>query len=174
VQQFRRALRVFLVETSPVLRAEQETHLRQAQSVWVARIEELPEGPMLLVANEFLDALPMRQFIRGAGEWSERMVAIDHEDRLVFVDGPESPAASLLVPTSLRQSVPGTIAEICPAALALARALGARFARQPGAALFIDYGYFPTASGPTLRAVRQQRPVPVLAAPGTADLSAHV
>ena len=101
-------------------------------------------------------------------------VAVDHESHLVFVDGPESPAASLLVPGSLRQSSPGTVVEICPAALALAGALGSRLARQPGAALFIDYGYFPTAPGPTLRALRRHRPVSVLAAPGTADLSAHV
>jgi NADH dehydrogenase [ubiquinone] 1 alpha subcomplex assembly factor 7 len=127
-----------------------------------------------MVANEFLDALPIRQFVRGAGGWSERMVAVDPEDRLVFVDSPESPVASLLVSGGPRHCAPGTIAEICPAALALAGALGSRLARQPGAALFIDYGYFPTAPGPTLRALQRHRPVSALLAPGTADLSAHV
>jgi NADH dehydrogenase [ubiquinone] 1 alpha subcomplex assembly factor 7 len=174
VPEFRRALRIWLVEASPVLRAEQERRLRQAQPAWVSRVEELPDGPMLMVANEFLDALPIRQFVRGAGGWSERMVAVDPEDQLVFLDGPESLVASLLLPGSLRQSSPGTIVEICPAALALAGALGSRLFRQPGAALFIDYGYFPTAPGPTLRALQRQRPVSALAAPGTADLSAHV
>ena len=174
VPEFRRALRVFLVEASPVLRAEQERRLRQAQPAWVSRVEELPDGPMLIVANEFLDALPIRQFVRGVGGWSERMVTVDREDRLVFVDGPKSPAASLLVPDRLRQSSPGTIVEICPAALALAGALGSRLSRQPGAALFIDYGYFPTMPGSTLRALHRHRPVSALAAPGTADLSAHV
>jgi NADH dehydrogenase [ubiquinone] 1 alpha subcomplex assembly factor 7 len=174
VPEFRRALRVFLVEASPVLRAEQERRLRQAEPVWVSRVEVLPDGPMLMVANEFLDALPIRQFVRGASGWSERMVAVDPEDQLVFLDGPESLVASLLVPASLRQSSPGTIAEICPAALALAGSLGARLARQPGAALFVDYGYFPTAPGPTLRALQRHRSVCALAAPGIADLSAHV
>jgi len=174
VPDFRRALRIWLVEASPVLRTEQERRLRQAQPAWVRRIEELPDGPILMVANEFLDALPIRQFVRGSGGWSERMVAADPEGYLVFVDGPESPVASRLVPDSLSQSSPGTIAEICPAALALAGALGSRLARQPGAALFIDYGYFPTAPGPTLRALQRHRPVCALAAPGTADLSAHV
>ena len=134
---------------------EQESRLRQAQPVWVRRIEDLPDGPILIIANEFLDALPVRQFVRGASHWSERMVALDREDRLVFVDGPESLAATLLVPEELRQRPPGTVAEICPAALALARMLGARFARQSGAALFVDYGYFPSAPGPTLRALRR-------------------
>jgi NADH dehydrogenase [ubiquinone] 1 alpha subcomplex assembly factor 7 len=174
VPEFRRALRICLVEASPVLRAEQERCLRLAQPAWVTRVEELPDGPMLMVANEFLDALPIRQFVRGAGGWSERMVAVDPAGRLVFVDGPASRAASLLVPSRLRCCAPGTIVEICPVTLALAGALGYRLARQPGAALFIDYGYFPTASGPTLRALQRHRPVCALAAPGTADLSAHV
>jgi NADH dehydrogenase [ubiquinone] 1 alpha subcomplex assembly factor 7 len=172
--EFRRALSLHLVEASPVLRAEQERRLGHLQPEWWTRIEGLPDGPMLLVANEFLDALPVRQFARGAVHWSERMVGLDPEGELVFVDGPESPAATLLVPSSLRGSARGTVAEICPAALALAGALGNRLARRPGAALFIDYGYFPSAASPTLRAVSRHRPVSPLAAPGTADLSAHV
>jgi NADH dehydrogenase [ubiquinone] 1 alpha subcomplex assembly factor 7 len=174
VPEFRRALRVCLVEASPVLRAEQERRLCQAQPTWVSRVEELPDGPMLMVANEFLDALPIRQFVRGLGGWSERMVAVDPEDQLVFLDGPESLVASLLVSGGARHCAPGSIVEICPAALALAGALGSRLARQPGAALFIDYGYFPAAPGPTLRALQRHCPVSALAAPGTADLSAHV
>jgi len=175
IPAFRRALRLHLVEASPALRAEQETRLAGLRPVWVPRYEDLPEGPMLLVANEFLDALPIRQFVRGQAQWSERMVALDDDNRFVFVDGPESHAASLLVPAVHRDSVrPGTVVEICPAALAIAAGLGARFTRRPGAALFVDYGYFPSTPGPTLRALHRHCPVSVLAAPGTADLSAHV
>jgi NADH dehydrogenase [ubiquinone] 1 alpha subcomplex assembly factor 7 len=175
IPTFRRALRLHLVEASPILRAEQETRLAGLRPVWVSRFEDLPEGPMLLVANEFLDALPIRQFVRGQAQWSERMVGLDDDNRLVFVDGPESPAASLFIPEALRAGTPqGTMVEICPAALALAAGLGARFIRRPGAALFVDYGYFPSTPGPTLRALRRHSPVSVLAAPGTADLSADV
>jgi NADH dehydrogenase [ubiquinone] 1 alpha subcomplex assembly factor 7 len=130
---------------------------------------------MLLVANEFLDALPIRQFVRRGPHWSERMVTLDDEDRFVFVEGPPSPVARLLVPQGLHDSVgEHTVVEICPAALALAAALGARFSRQAGAALFVDYGYFPSASGSTLRALHRHCAVSVLTAPGTADLSANV
>jgi NADH dehydrogenase [ubiquinone] 1 alpha subcomplex assembly factor 7 len=172
--QFRRALRLHLVETSPILRAKQENQLAQAQPVWVERIEDLPDGPMLLVANEFLDALPIRQFVRGCEHWSERMLGLDPEDRFVFIDCPESPAATLLVPERLRNSEPGTVVEICPAALALASTLSGRFVRQRGAALFVDYGYSNGAPGPTLQAVQQHCHVSPLAAPGNTDLSAHV
>ena len=174
VPEFRRALRIFLLEASPVLRAEQETRLRQVQPAWVTNIEQLPGGPTLLVANEFLDALPIRQFVRGPVGWSERMVAIDPDGHLVFVDGRESRAASLLVPGRLLDAAPGTIVEICPAALAMASMLGARFAHQTGAALFIDYGYCAAAPGSTLCALRRHHAVSALAAPGAADLSAHV
>src|SRR5260370_35239853 len=90
VPEFRRALRICLVEASPVLRAEQERRLRQAEPAWVRRVEELPDGPMLLVANEFLDALPIRQFVRGAGGGSGRMVAVDPGDRPGVCAGPRS------------------------------------------------------------------------------------
>ena len=74
-----------------------------ADPVWLTRFDELPAGPMLIVANEFLDALPIRQLVRGHRDWSERMVALDRDDRLVFADGPESPALSLLVPDERAQ-----------------------------------------------------------------------
>jgi NADH dehydrogenase [ubiquinone] 1 alpha subcomplex assembly factor 7 len=175
VPEFRRALRLYLVERSAVLRAVQERRLERFQPVWLPGLEDLPDGPLLLVANEFLDALPIRQFARRGVHWAERMVAIDEQDRLVFVDRQASPLARLLIPDTLRDSArQGDIVEICPAALTLAAGLGARFSHQPGAALFIDYGYFPSAPGPTLRALQRHREVSVLAAPGTADLSAHV
>ena len=173
--EFRRALRLHLIETSPLLRAEQQRRLAGADPVWLGRAEDLPAGPLLLVANEFLDALPIRQLVRGASHWSERRVALDREDRLVFADGAESPFVDLLVPEQLRDCLPrGAVFEICPATQALAASLGTRFKQQPGAALFVDYGYCPSRPGPSLRAVCRHRPVGALASPGTADLSADV
>lgn len=175
VPEFRRALRFHLIEASPLLRGEQQRRLTSAEPVWLSRVEELPAGPLLMIANEFLDALPIRQLVRGRRHWAERMVALDSEDRLVFVDGPESPAVSLLVPEGLRDTAAsGDVFEICPPAAALAAFVGARLKHHPGAALFIDYGYFPSGPGPTLGALRRHRPVSVLEMPGTADLSAHV
>ena len=174
VPGFRRALRIHLVETSPLLRAEQERRLGNVQPVWLTRAEDLPDGAMLLIANEFLDALPVRQFIRSADLWSERLVGLDPTWEFAFVAGPPNLAATLLVPAGLRDAPPGTVVEICPAALALAGALGTRLAHQPGAALFIDYGHFPSAAGPTLRGLSRHHPISPLAAPGASDLSAHV
>ena len=171
---FRRALRLHLVEASPLLRAEQRRRLGDAAPRFVASLDDLPPGPLLLVANEFLDALPIRQLVRGRAGWAERLVALDAAGSLVFADGPESSLLGFLVPEPLRAAPPGTIAEICPAAASLAATLGGRLARQHGAALFVDYGYFPSASGPTLAAVRRHMPVGVLVDPGNADLSAHV
>jgi NADH dehydrogenase [ubiquinone] 1 alpha subcomplex assembly factor 7 len=171
---FRRALRLYLVEASPLLRAEQQRRLAVAEPQFVEGIEALPPGPSLLIANEFLDALPIRQLVRGQSEWAERLVALDQDGRLVFASGSENPGLSLLVPPTLRQLPPGSIVERCPTAAALAAALGERLTRAPGAALFIDYGYFPSAPGPTLAALRRHQPVGVLDDPGDADLSTHV
>ena len=95
-------------------------------------------------------------------------------DALGFVVDRAPSAAAALVPPALREAAPGSLCEIRPAALSLAASLGARLKQQGGAALFIDYGYFPSACGETLQAVCRHQPHPVLAAPGEADLTAHV
>jgi NADH dehydrogenase [ubiquinone] 1 alpha subcomplex assembly factor 7 len=173
--KFHRALRLHLIEISSVLRAAQERRLENADVVWLRRPEDLPEGPLLLVANEFLDALPIRQLVRKARQWAERMVALDPEDRLVFVNGLENPLLSRLVPGALRHtSPPGALFEVCPSAAALAATLGARLARSSGAALFIDFGRSESAVGASLRAVSGHHAADPLAVPGRADLSAEV
>jgi NADH dehydrogenase [ubiquinone] 1 alpha subcomplex assembly factor 7 len=171
---FSRALRLHLVEASPVLRAEQQRRLAAIEPRSVAGFDELPSGPLILVANEFLDALPIRQLVRGRANWAERMIGLDAEGRFAFIETPESPALTLLVPPSLYGSPPGSVVEICPAAAALAASLGERLRQAPGLALFIDYGYFPSAPGPSLAALRDHQPIGLFDGPGGADLSAHV
>lgn len=174
VPEFRHALRPVLVEASPVLREEQRRRLAAAAPNFAAGLPEVPDGPLFVVANEFLDALPVRQFVRGPTGWAERLVGLDEDGRLVFVLGPEGAAASLLIPEPLRESPPGSVIELCPAAAALASSLAKRLARAPGAALFVDYGHATSRAGATLAAIRDHRPAEPLDRPGTADLSAHV
>jgi NADH dehydrogenase [ubiquinone] 1 alpha subcomplex assembly factor 7 len=178
VPEFRRAIRLGLVEASPVLRAAQADGLAAAAPDVAPDFSEdldaVPDGPMLLVANEFLDALPVRHFVRGPGGWGERLVAVDKTERLIFIDGPADPFAAALVPPALRDSPAGTIAEICPAAAALAGGIAARLARHPGAALLIDYGHAVPAPGATLAAIRRHQGAALLDDPGMSDLSAHV
>ncbi len=159
---FARALRLHLVETSPRLRALASRRLPDAE--WHARVEDLPDGPLLLLANEFLDALPIRQFVRRGAGWTERFV-----DGGAFV---EAPAPCL--PSSDQCGEDGAIREICEPAIALAAHLGARLARDGGAALFLDYGPERSAPGDSLQALRGGRPADPLADPGEADLTAHV
>jgi NADH dehydrogenase [ubiquinone] 1 alpha subcomplex assembly factor 7 len=175
VPDFRRALALHLVEASPVLRAAQARALTAAEPSWHDGIADLPDGPLILVANEFLDALPIRQLQRGERAWHERLVTLDASgEALAFAVDAAPSAAAALVPPALRHAPPGSLSEIRPAALSLAAAIGARLAQQGGAALFIDYGYWPSACGDTLQALRRHRRHPVLEAPGEADLTAHV
>src|SRR5258706_5769411 len=123
VPGFRRARRLYLIEASPLLRAEQQHRLAAPNPRFVDSIEALPPAPLLLLANEFLDALPIRQLVRGHLEWGARLVGRDAADRLALVHGPESPAMNLLVPAVPRALPPGSIVEICPAAAAPAAAV---------------------------------------------------
>lgn len=172
---FRRALRLHLVETSPALRALQARALAKAEPIWHERLEAVPAGPLLLVANEFLDALPIRQFERRSGGWHERRVGLaPGGNKFAFALDPAPSPSAALIPPRLSTAPEGSVAEVRPAALSLAGGLAERLASEEGAALFIDYGHGESACGDTLQAVRQHRYHPVLEAPGSADLTAHV
>jgi NADH dehydrogenase [ubiquinone] 1 alpha subcomplex assembly factor 7 len=171
---FIEAAQLHLVETSPVLRRAQAQALAAHRPSWHESIAGLPDGPLLAVANEFLDALPIRQLVRTAQGWSERLVGLDATGTLAFVLAPPQAATAALVPAALRQAPAGSLCEIAPAAASVADALSRRIGRDGGAALFIDYGHTTRACGETLQAVRRHLPHPVLDDPGEADLTAHV
>ncbi len=166
VPQFVGAAELHLVETSPIMRQRQGAALADHRPHWHGRIEEIPEGPMLLIANEFFDALPVRQFVCGVKGWQERHVGL-HDEGFAFV---LDEAVCAWLPAAPQ----GSVREVSPAALAYADWLGRRVAQQDGAALLIDYGYSTSACGDTLQAVRGHRRHPVLCDPGEADLTAHV
>lgn len=161
---------VHLVETSPVLRAEQAKRLPAA--TWHDDVEDLPrDRPLLIVANEFFDALPIRQLVRGGAHWHERLVAC--QDTLFLpVAGPALPDA--VIPAHLRDAPPGAIIETSPASVGVMRVLAARIVDQGGACLAIDYGYEGPAIGETLQAVRAHAFTNPFEAPGERDLTAHV
>ena len=160
---------VHLVEFSPVLRAAQAERLPQAE--WHATIDALPEQPLLLIANEFLDALPIRQIIRTGAGWRERLVA--SQDTL-FLPVPGQEPLDALIPPGLADAPPGSIVETSPAQVAAVRQIARRIVAHGGAALLIDYGYEGPAVGDTLQAIRDGKPANPFDAPGEADLTAHV
>lgn len=171
---FLSAIHVDLVETSPVLRTAQRERLAHAPCpvAWHARVEDIPDGPMLVVANEFFDALPIRQFIRTREGWGERMVGLDADGRLAFGIGPGTLPAAFAASVD---TVPeGTIVEVQPIGDAIMTTLAVRIARDGGALLAIDYGYARPGTGDTLQAMRAHGFADVLAEPGAADLTAHV
>jgi NADH dehydrogenase [ubiquinone] 1 alpha subcomplex assembly factor 7 len=160
---------VEFVETSPVLRERQRTILAGSSVpvAWRDRFEEIPDGPLLVIANEFFDALPIRQFVAGERGWCERLVGLDGE-ALTFGLHPE-PEVSLGTP-----AIHGQVLEYPAAALTVMTALAGRLAERGGAALCIDYGYWGPVTADTLQAVRSHAFVDPLAHPGDADLTAHV
>lgn len=161
---------VHFVEGSPELKSLQLAAVPDAR--WHDDVSTIPiTGPILLVANEFLDALPIRQLVKTAQGWRERMVAVQ-DDAFVGVAGDRPMDAA--IPADLRDAEPGTLIETCPAAAAVVYEVAGRLAMQGGAALFIDYGSDIPRTGSTLQAVRAHRKVEALAHPGEADITAHV
>lgn len=169
---FAAALDVHLVETSPALTNRQKQTLAGRSVTWHQRFDDLPEGPLLLVANELFDALPIRQLEKAGGKWFERMVTLDAAGGFTFATGPDV-ADPPLAPAVL-DSDDGAVAEICPLGRDLAATIARRLATWGGAALIIDYGYGQSAAGDTLQALKRHEFHPVLSDPGHADLTAHV
>jgi len=158
---------VHLVETSPVLRGTQKTAVPRA--IHHDSVDTLPKDrPLIVVANEFFDALPIRQIVRTEAGWRERMVDLDG-DRLIPVVGEQRFDA--VVPDALRD---GAVIETSPASVAILRDLAARIVAQGGALLAIDYGYEGPLAGDTLQALRRHRFADPFEAPGEQDLTAHV
>jgi NADH dehydrogenase [ubiquinone] 1 alpha subcomplex assembly factor 7 len=171
VPGFHEGLRLHLVETSERLRAAQAARLAGFHVGWHAGFGEVPEGPLLLLANEFFDALPAHQLVGTARGWLERCVTLADDGRLEFrLAGAPSPLGA-----ALPEAAPGMVAEVSPARTALAQAIGARIAEDRGVALLIDYGAWAEGpTGDTLQATRDHAPCHPLDAPGTADLTTHV
>jgi len=162
---------VHLVETSPVLRGRQQALLPHAQ--FHDDIESLPDDrPLLVVGNEFFDALPIQQSVRTADGWRERMVGLGEDRPFAPLTG-ERPVDAR-VPEALRDAPEGSIHESAPVGAAVMMGLARRLMRQGGAALFIDYGYEGPALGDSLQAVRGHRFADPFADAGDNDLTAHV
>lgn len=174
VPGFVEAAQVVLVEASPKLRAQQrETlapHLAQHDVTWCDSVAELPRQPLFLLANEFFDALPIRQFLRVGDGWRERQIGLDG-DALTFGLGPALPQPAL--EHRLANTDEGDLIELCDSAAPIMAALAERIAEYGGTALVIDYGDW-ASKGDTFQAVARHSKVDPLATPGQADLTAHV
>ena len=163
--------KMHLVETSRRMRDVQLASVPDA--VQHRDLSTVPtEGPILLVANEFLDALPVRQLVKTVEGWREVMVAVDGLGR--FVETPGHQPMDSAVPEARRDDPPGTVIETSPASASVMFEVAGRLASQSGAALFIDYGYTHGRSGSTLQALKSHQKIGVFDAPGDSDLTAHV
>jgi len=170
VPEFRAALEVHFVETSPVLQQAQRAAIAQSgvDAVWHERIETVPDGPAIIIANEFFDALPVRHYVRSPAGWCERLVGLAEDGSLTFGMAREPE------PYIKAEAETGAVLEIGAIAYQIMLTVAARIRQQGGAALVIDYGHTETMIGETLQAVQNHQFVDPLAHPGDADLTAHV
>jgi NADH dehydrogenase [ubiquinone] 1 alpha subcomplex assembly factor 7 len=167
---FLHAASIHLVEMSPRLRQVQQATLAPSGLAvhWHARIDDIPRAPTIFVANEFFDAMPVRQFQWNDGNWAERVIGLDDKDEFVFGLSPVTQhPADVTLPE-------GAIVEASPTAKAVMAMIGERIARDRGAALIVDYGSDKPGIGDTLQAVRRHKYESPFAMPGEADVTAHV
>lgn len=170
VPGFHAAAQLHLIEASTTLRTRQQATLRQYKATWLSLVQELPDAPLFLLANEFFDALPIRQFRRESQGWSETMVGAKANALCL---GRSAPMSLALLEHRLADTRPGDIVEICPAGPTITAAIAARITTNGGLALILDYGDW-HSRGNTFQALKAHRFTDPLAEPGAADLTAHV
>jgi SAM-dependent MidA family methyltransferase len=170
VPGFHAAMHIKLIEASPPLRAAQAQTLSDYKPDWLDTVGALPDAPLFLVANEFFDALPVRQFVRDGEMWRERCVGLT-DGKLTIGLGAAAPQPALQ--GRLEDTKDGDLVELCPAASPITEQIAQTIATQGGAAVIVDYGDW-RSLGDTLQALRSHAPADPLEAPGTADLTTHV
>ncbi len=171
---FHDAIRVHLVEVNPLLRATQRDALGAHDNVeWHAHLDDVPEGPSIILANEYFDVLPIHQMVRQDTGWHERVIEIDSEDNLAYGIAPKpTPRFEALLPPLVSAAPVGAVFEWRPDADAMR--LARRISRFGGAALVIDYGHVRSDAGDTLQAIARHAFADPLKNPGMADVTAHV
>lgn len=167
---FHAAASVTLIEASATLRRRQRITLADHPATWLDQADDLPEAPLFLLANEFFDALPIRQFTREAAGWSETMIGLT-DGHLSL--GRSAPVGLAMLEHRLDDTTPGDVVEICPAAPAITQSIARRIETHGGLAVIIDYGDW-QSRGDTFQALKAHRFADPLVAPGEADLTAHV
>jgi NADH dehydrogenase [ubiquinone] 1 alpha subcomplex assembly factor 7 len=170
---FQHGLKLHLCESNEKLRAMQMEKLAARNPVYIDSLAQLPPLPTLVIANEFFDALPIRQFEKTADGWCERLVSMDG-DKFIFVMSPPDPALLLFIPQDMREAALGTVHEISLPSLNVTRQLAEHLVQHNGAALIIDYGYAAPPGKGSLQAVADHRIADILERPGEIDLTAHV
>lgn len=169
------AANIVMVETSPKLADQQQQKLAAHGNKidWVDDFNAVGKGPLIVIANEFLDALPIDQFIKADGNWHERLIATDDKDNLMFITG-----NNLLDKTHLPQKYldlpDGAILELAPMRLQFVENVLEQLKVLKGSALFIDYGSAGLPFGDTLQAVSKHEFSNIFASPGNHDLTSHV
>ena len=170
VPGFHEALQLHLIEVSEPLIERQRQALANWEVTWHEHVDTLPDLPLFLMANEFFDALPIRQFQRDGEKWRERQVGVRDAELTFGFSAPVSPAQ---LEHRLADTKTGDIVEICPLGAPTARSIGHRINQHGGVALIIDYGDW-RSQGDTFQALEGHAPVDPLKRPGHADLTAHV
>ena len=170
VPDFLNAAQVHLIEQSVTLKDQQRETLNTHGLIWHETLESCPRTPLILIGNEFLDALPVHQYENTKDGWKERYVDCNPNGGLQFVLGNDN----VENPSLAEEADIGVIFETSPAVADFIAGASARILQDGGAALFIDYGYKKTAFGETVQAIKRHKPHPLLEKPGTADITAHV
>ena len=168
--RFIKSVSIILIETSKSLSKKQKTRLSKYKVNWLVDYTQIPKKPTIIFGNEFLDTLPVRQFIKVEDSWHERLVTFEKNQFLFTLSRKPSDCTH----TKFINCEEKSIFEYSHHITKLTEFIANHFLNVSGIALFIDYGYIQDSKGDTLQAIRKHKFSNVLENPGNNDLTAHV
>jgi NADH dehydrogenase [ubiquinone] 1 alpha subcomplex assembly factor 7 len=176
--EFLEAADIVLVEASDSLRVEASQRIGAISTTWHSSWEdafrEPSETPLFLIANEFFDALPIRQFQKSADGWQERLIGLTETGNFTFEAGPVADLPEDALTDDVAAAPNDVILEYAPERAALAAAIGQRLSSMDGAALLVDYGHASGRIGDSLQALKAGVAADPICDPGMADITSHV
>lgn len=161
---FQKAIKPTILEKSEQLRSIQQSTIG-ADISFIENLNDLSDLPAIIIANEFFDALPIRQFRFEDGGWLECF--IDAQLQKIWRPCANPPA---IMSQKMMSSV--TI-EISEQSIEIAASIGRHIKTHTGTLIAIDYGDF-DGFGDTLQALKTHEYSDPFADQGEADLTAHV
>ena len=169
-RSFKKSCNIFLLEKSPFLKKIQKKKLREFKVKWIKNINEIKTGPNIFFANEFFDALPIKQFFKINNQWQERYVDITHKKNPIFINK-KTNIKKLEKKIGIKISKKQTIIEFSPLGMKLIKQISKKLISKNGGLLIIDYGYINNLMIDSLQSVKNHKSVNILKNYGSSDIT---
>ena len=168
--KFYKSCKFIILEKSPYLKKIQKKKLKNFKIKWIKNLSEIQKGINIFIANEFFDALPVKQFFKINNKWMERYVKLDNKNNKSFVNI-SLDIKKIEKKFGFKISSNQKVIEYSPMALEYLKSISKKINNKKGALLIIDYGYLEDSMKDTLIAIKKHKVIDLFKEFGNSDIT---